>query len=331
MKAFLFFIFYFLVFNAYAQYAPQAGLPGSTAISASSSALVGWATQCVIHRGLMNIANPAMGYASAGDSSLGIGPADGYTVSLGDSGVAVLTFAHPIYNGEGPDFAVFENGFIDGANDSAAFLELGFVEVSSDGVNYTRFPANSLTQNKVQLNNDSYIYANDLHNLAGSYLSNYGTPFDLAELAGLPGLDINNITHVRIVDVIGNINGYSTYDSAGRIINDPWPTPFPSCGFDLDAVGVIHETGVSGVSALGENITVSVFPNPFTDKLIVSIKGQQMGLNGTLTSIAGSELQQCVLSEGTNVLSLEQYPTGMYYLTLRDDNGNKWVGKITKR
>src|ERR1700761_645592 len=141
MKAFLFFIFFFFACGAYAQYAPQAGLPGSTAIGAASSVFVGWATQCSVTRGLMNIADPSLGYASAGDSSLGTGPANGYTVSLGDSGIAVLTFAHPIYNGAGPDFAVFENGFLNATNDSQAFLELGFVEVSSDGVNFTRFPA----------------------------------------------------------------------------------------------------------------------------------------------------------------------------------------------
>jgi len=202
MKAFLFFTFYFLFFTAYAQYAPQAGLPGSTAISASSSLFTSWATQCTIYRGFMNIANPSLGYASAGDSSMAIGPADDFTVSLGDSGVAVLTFAHPIFNGTGPDFAVFENGFLNPLNDSQAFLELGFVEVSSDGLNFTRFPANSLTNDNVQITNDSYIDANNLNNLAGSYTTMYGTPFDLEELSGTPGLDINNITHVRIVDTL---------------------------------------------------------------------------------------------------------------------------------
>lgn len=332
MKAFLFFIFYFLLFKASAQYAPQVGLPGSAAISAYSSVFTGWATQCSIYRGFMNIANPSLGYASAGDSSLAIGQADGNTVSLGDSGVAVLTFAHPLYNGTGPDFAVFENGFLNTSNDSQAFLELGFVEVSSDGINYTRFPATSLTPDNVQITNDSYIYANNLNNLAGSYIAKYGTPFDLEELAGTPGLDINNITHVRIVDVIGSIGGHSTYDSAGRIINDPYPTAFPSCGFDLDAVGAINEVGAAGVKSLANNVSVSVFPNPATDKVFVAVKGQvPIGLSGTFTSITGNILHQCAFPNNINALSMEQYPAGMYYLILSDANGNKWVQKVTKR
>jgi hypothetical protein len=237
-----------------AQYSPQAGLPGTNAISASSALFKSWASQCTIYRGYMNIANPSLGYASDGDSSQAIGPADDLTVSLGDSGVAELTFEFPIYNGAGADFAVFENGFLDPANDSQAFLELGFVEVSSDGINYFRFPATSLTQANVQLNNDDYIYANNLHNLAGNFTAMFGTPFDLQELSGIAGLDITNITHVRVIDVVGSITGHSSHDSAGRIINDPYPTPYPSCGFDLDAVGVINQTGNAGIVTLGKNI-----------------------------------------------------------------------------
>ena len=331
MKAFLFFIFYFLLIAAHAQYAPQAGLPGSTAISASSSVFVGWATQCNIQRGFMNIADPSLGYASSGDSSLALGPADGYAVSLGDSGIAVVTFAHPIYNGDGPDFAVFENGFLNTSNDSQAFLELAFVEVSSDGVNYFRFPATSLTQFNTQLGNPDYLTASNLNNLAGKYIAMYGTPFDLDELSGIPGLDVNNVTHVRMIDVVGDISGHSSHDSAGRVINDPYPTAFPSGGFDLDAVGLINEVGITEVKTLPGNVSVSVFPNPATDKIFVSVKGKMTGvLNVTLTSVTGNILQQRVMPANGSAISVAQYPAGMYYLVLCDANGNKWVEKVTK-
>ena len=331
MRAFLFFIFYFLFQSAYAQYAPQAGLPGSTAISASSSLFVGWATQCTIYRGFMDIANPGLGYASTGDSSMAIGAPDLGVVSLGDSGVAVLTFAHPIYNGDGPDFAVFENGFINASNDSQAFLELAFVEVSSDGVNYFRFPATSLTPDNVQIGNPDYITASNLNNLAGKYTAMYGTPFDLEELSGIAGLDVNNVTHVRIVDVIGAISGHSSRDNVGRVINDPYPTAFPSCGFDLDAVGLLNELGVTEVHSLCDNITVSVFPNPATDKVFVCVKGDvPAGLNATLVTVTGCVVTRFELPENTNSLPVSQYPAGMYYLVLSDANGNKWVEKVTK-
>jgi hypothetical protein len=332
MKAFFFFISFFLLNGvANAQYPPQAGLPGSTAISATSGQFVAWATQCIVQRGYRNIAIPDSGYASLGDSSLATGPADDNVVSLGDSGVAILTFSNPIIDGPGADFAVFENGFIDGANPALAFLELGFVEVSSDGINYYRFPATSLTQDTVQIGNGNYMDASKLNNLAGKYIARYGTPFDLQELSGTGGLDINNITHVRIIDVVGSIGAHASHDSAGRVINDPYPTPFASCGFDLDAVGVIHQSG-TGVVSVADDVSVNTYPNPASDDVVISIKGVlPEGLSATLGTITGYKLQEFPLLQNVNTITIRQYPAGMYYLTLRDANGNKWVEKLIKR
>jgi len=318
-----------------AQYAPQAGVPGSTAISATSSSFAGWATQCTIARGYLNIDSPALGPVTVGDSSNALGVVDHYIVSLGDSGVATLTFAAPIYNGPDADFAVFENGFANAANDSQAFLELAFVEVSSDGMRFVRFPATSLTDINTQIPGSGvYMYANLLNNIAGKYITNYGTPFDLQELADSPGLDINNITHVRLVDVVGSTGPHACRDAGGRIINDPYPTQFPTGGFDLDAVGVLHQAAIShiGVGILYDNVSVKTYPNPATDKLFISVNGiAPHGLTATLTTITGKELLQKALSENNNELTIQQLPAGMYFLTLRDANGNKWVEKITKR
>lgn len=239
-------------------FAPPAGQAGSSAISKDSSVFVAWATGCSVTRGLRDISAPDSGYAEIGDSTSALGEAGlNGVVSLGDGGSAILTFGNPIINGAGWDFAVFENGITDD------FLELAFVEVSSDGINYFRFPATSLTQDTVQIGSFGSVDATKLNNLAGKYRANFGTPFDLDELANEPGLDINNITHVKIIDVVGSINNaYATYDQYGNKVNDLWPTNFPSGGFDLDAVGVIHQlnTGVRDVAA--NTIRLDVFPNP---------------------------------------------------------------------
>jgi hypothetical protein len=331
MKKVSLFIYSFLgLFGiAHAQYAPQAGLSGSTAISAASGQFVAWATGCTIQRGYMNIANPSLGFASAGDSTFATGIPDEYIVSLGDSGIAVLTFVHPIVDGPGADFAVFENGFINTADPSQAFLELAFVEVSSDGINFFRFPATSLTPNDVQIGNGNYIDASKLNDLAGKYIGMYGTPFDLSELGGTAGLDVNHVTHVRLVDVVGSISAHSSHDHNGNVINDPYPTPFASCGFDLDAVGVIHQDNV-GINSLPENVSIKVYPNPATDRIVVSLNGSAIGMHATLTTITGNILLGSSLQQPVNTLSIEQYPAGMYYLILRDDNGTKWVEIVTK-
>lgn len=229
----------------WAQFAPAQDKPGTTAMHADSSAFVAWATGCVAEPGPMNITNPNAGMAGAGwPASNVVGPPQGtYGVAcLGDGGVATVTFGSPICNREGPDFAVFENGFPNAQAPDMWFLELGFVEVSSDGEHFFRFPAYSNTQTTTQVGGMGCIDPSQIHNLASKYGAMYGTPFDLDEVPDDPLLDKNNITHVRIVDVIGNIDPeYATYDCQGHPVNDPWPTPFASGGMDLDAVGVIHD------------------------------------------------------------------------------------------
>jgi len=320
----------FAGYTVHAQYAPQAGVSGSTAISASSSSFVGWATGCTLHRGYLDIANPSSGLVTSGDSSDALGVPDHAIVSLGDSGVAELTFDHPIYNGAGPDFAIFENGFANPANAEEAFLELAFVEVSSDGVHYFRFPANSNTQDTVQIRAaGDYMNARYINNLAGKYIGGYGTPFDLQELDSISGLDINNITHVRVIDVIGSIGEHASLDQTGRKINDPYPSAFATGGFDLDAVGVIHQKATS-VNSLVDNIGLSIYPNPVTDKLTLTIKDKQPNINVTLTDIKGKVLLQQRLSSTYNELNISQYAQGIYYLILQDDKGDRWAEKLTK-
>ncbi len=256
----LLFLFSWICANSFGQFAPPVGQIGTTAIYKDSSVFVAWATGCSVTRSYQDISNTTLGYASAGDSSMVIGIAGSNgLVSLGDGGIAIVTFAHPITNGAGWDFAIFENSFND------TFLELAFVEVSSDGINYYRFAAKSNTQDTTQVSTFGSIDATQINNLAGKYSALYGTPFDLQELAGQSGLDVNTITHVKIIDVVGCIQeAFATYDANGHKVNDPWSTPFASSGFDLDAVGVINQTitGVPENDAFFSQLTI--FPNPVT-------------------------------------------------------------------
>lgn len=232
-----------------------AGPYSTTGIPSGDPAFVAWATGVSnLTRGPQNIANLPAGLASFGSASNALGVADGTfgAVSLGDGGSITLTFAHAIHNGAGADFAVFENGF---SYQGGLFTELAYVEVSSDGVNFVRFPASSLTPSSTQLGPFDPIDQSNLNNLAGKHPALEGTPFDLADVG------LVTATHVRLVDVVGSIDPtYARYDKDGNIINDPWPTEFASSGFDLDAVGVIHQTpeptplillGIASTTGLG--------------------------------------------------------------------------------
>ena len=297
--------------NVFAQgpYAPVAGSIGTTAMHKDSSAFTDWASACTIERGWKNITDTTLGKTSTGDiySATEKSGVNG-VVSLGDGGSAILTFSSPIINGNGPDFAVFENAF------NNTFLELAHVEVSSDGINYFRFESFSLSQINTQIISD--VNATGIQNLAGKYRAQFGTPFDLEEMIGNTNLDVNNITHVKIIDVVGSINEqYGSFDSQGNIINDPFPTPFETGGFDLDAIGVIH----SFVGIKESPNTFKIFPNPAKEKATIIFDNlsdktiQLIDLNGVIVFQLKSKSNQIDLD-------LFRYSKGVYILKLIEGN-----------
>lgn len=299
------------------------GTAGCQAIYFDNPAIMGWATNCVITRGLKRISNESLGYADYGTDSDGIGPSSESTtdgvVSLGDGGVAVLTFDQPISNGEGYDFAVFENSL------NSTFLEQAFVEVSSDGEHYYRFPSVSNTQNATQITNGGAVNPKKIHNLAGKYLVGWGTPFDLEELAGYSNLDIDNITHVRLVDVVGCIDPqYGTTDKNGHIINDPYPTPWGSSGFDLSGVAIMNGWLPNSIEneTLANNMVA--YPNPCHNTLYIN------NIQNEYTIEIYNVFGQLVWSEnayGSRIqVNMESFPDGMYIVKL----GHQCV-KIIKR
>ena len=294
-------------FTSAQSYAPLPGEVGSTAIHKDSSIITSWATGVVVQRGPLDIAQPGNGNASYGTDSDAIGQANGNIVSFGDGGSAIVTFALPILNGPGFDFAVFENGFVDN------YIELAFVEVSSDGVNFFRFPAISEAPESPQYWNASYSDCRFFNNFAGKYRANYGTPFDLQDLSGQVGLDVNAVTHVKLIDVVGFVDPtYGTQDSEGNYINDPYPTAFPSCGFDLDAVAVIHE----GTQGLYEHSisNLSIYPNPSNG--LFNVQNQGSG-SYSITSSNGQLILTSVFYNDFNV-DLSNLPKGIYILQVNN-------------
>jgi hypothetical protein len=218
------------------QFAPAAGKLGSTAIKSDSSCITSWASSAQFHAGYIQISHKDSGSVGPGDLQTVKGKAlSNGVLSLGDSGIVTLFFESGIVNDEGFDFVVFENAF----NDS--FLELAHVEISENGRDFYRFPSISLTQTDIQTGAFGATYPENLHNLAGKYRIPYGTPFDIEELRESFDTLPSRFFYVRLIDVVGSIDPkWGSRDSKGNLINDPWPTPFPSCGFDLDAIGVIH-------------------------------------------------------------------------------------------
>jgi hypothetical protein len=301
-------------------YAPPAEQLNSTAIYKDSTTILDWAISTVITRGPQDISNTSLGNTSVGDnhSATGKSGVNG-VVSLGDGGSATLTFNSLITNGPGADFAVFENSFSDD------FLELAFVEVSSDGINFHRFEATTQVSTEIQTPEFGTTDATELYNFAGKYRGQYGTPFDLDELEGIAGLNINAISHVKVIDVVGNINPeFASYDSQNNPVNDPWPTPYPSGGFDLDAVGIINTTPTSIAEELNV-IEVSIFPNPTTNVLHFDFESHN-AYTFKLSKSNGKIVLEGSLSQQINLSNLKE---GIYFMHIFD-NEKYIVKKIIK-
>lgn len=216
-------------------FAPAAEQPGSTAIHMDDSQFVGWANSWSDYI----IGSNVDATFQTPNKALGQPVGDSFDiVSLGTGGSITLGFAKPIANGAGFDFAVFENSITD------TFLELAWVEVSSNGSDFFRFENISFTSSAV--GGFGSVDPTNIDGLAGKYRQGFGTPFDLDEFQGTAGLDLNQISHVRLVDIVGNGSALDSYpQSLGgpNTIYDPYPTT-GSAGFDLDAVGVINVSAV---------------------------------------------------------------------------------------
>jgi hypothetical protein len=218
------------------------------------------------------------GQSSFNDGSFALGPVTGDNfdvLTLGDLTAAQITggspvgkvtmhftdavHTEPIRNLTGADFVVFENGLISSFNTGGSgvggvFGELAYVEVSSDGVNFARFPSVSLTAGTLVTSGTtgsipSYgtLDSTNIFNLAGKHVNDggksWGTPFDLSALTTHPlviggQLDLNAVRYVRIVDIPGNGSFFDAASPTPHRIFDPWLTSGTG-GFDLEAIGAI--------------------------------------------------------------------------------------------
>ena len=291
----------------------------------------GWATEVVSYE-------PAAGVDSQwADPGKALGPATGDRldiVSLGDlsaeqigdglpPGEITLYFDEPIRQGRGYDFVVFENGFTSdlsletGSVAGEMFAEFGYVEVSSNGVDFVRFPAVSLTAEPT--GPYGTVEISNIYNLAGKHPNGTGTPFDLRQIVNDPmvvaGLvDVNDIRYVRIVDIPGSGDFYDDamlnvapgtwpeWDFYGNDhpIYDAWPT-HGSGGLDLEAIGVLNEQNYSADIDLNGVVDESDF------ELMVSALYSHFGRPGWIVRCDLAEPLDMVIDLADVAVLIEQW------------------------
>ncbi len=254
-----------------------AGTSDTTAIWKADPTIVAWAS------GHVNLQYGTHVGAQWQTPEKAYGPAVGDSfdvVVLGRGGQITMTFPRPIRNGSGFDFAVFENGFSPGA------IELAWVEVSTDGLHFVRFPNFSYTP--APIGGYSTLQTTNVHGFASKYRQGFGTPFDLSQLqlafdaasadsddfhadfkqqllSNFPYLNLEQINYVRIIDIVG---AGAALSCEGLPIYDPYPTS-GSAGFDLEAVAVLHQVEPSGQS---QSIDFTPFGNQILGDASISLE-----------------------------------------------------------
>jgi len=217
------------VYWASAELLGDADDPLRRAIPKENQRIIGWGVE-VIERVEGTGLSPLFT-----DESEALGPVSGdplEALSLGEGGAVTIRLSTPAVEGHGAELAVFENSF----NDS--FLELAYVELSSNGVDFARLP--SIYLGRERLGPFGEQPAQLIEGLAGSTRGGWSPPIDLYALAEHPlvqlgRVDLNAIEYIRVIDIRGD---GSALDSSGRAIYDPYPTA-QSAGFDLDGVSVL--------------------------------------------------------------------------------------------
>jgi hypothetical protein len=256
MKNIIIFLFFILIsLNIKAQYAPDADTHGTTAIYKDSSIIVAWAS------GYKDTIYGEDVDEKWKTPEKALGKAEGTSgdiVCLGRGGQITFTFDSCIYNGEGVDFVTFENGF------SNTFLELGWIEVSYDGIHFERFPNYSLTKEPVDAYGD--IDPTKINGYCSKYRQGYGTPFDL------DSVNLDTIRYIKFIDITGD---GSCVDSQGHVIYDPYKTS-GSAGLDIDAIGVIHMLGKYMNVTNIQKTDILIYPNPASNYINIKTDGNDI-------------------------------------------------------
>ena len=291
-----------------AQYAPQADAKGTTAIYKDSSIIVSWATGYENYVLGVEVDETWQTPKKALGKAIGT---SGDIVCLGRGGQITLTFDTLIVNLNGPDFVCFENAL------NHTFLELGWVEVSLDGINFERFPNRSFTKNSVGAFSD--VDPTKINGYCSKYRQGYGTPFDLDSVS------LDTIRYVRLVDIVGD---GTALDSDGHVIYDPYATT-GSAGIDVEAVGVIHAGSLhDGVEEISQK-DFSIYPNPVKDLLYIECHSKLSEGSQDYTSVSyeiydvmGNLLKQIELEHLTSKISLIDYSEGIYFIKIKTNRGS---------
>ncbi len=303
-------------------------LAGALTVSAALTAQVGvFAAQVIAS----NTNGGAGGGIFAPTNALGAPGGSTDVHSLGIAGDLTLGFSTAIVDGPGADLIVSENPFRLSSNPLQTFAEVMFVEVSSDGVHFARFPSRYYGPasqpgpfGTVPIGSYSGLAGQSpvLATTAGAdprdVVEAGGDAFDLADLNGDPLVvqslvDLQSIVQVRLVDVVSG----QSLDSNGSPIFDPG-----SGSADVDAVTAIHQLG--NVAPNGPSVTISIAtdgtatlrfedPDGWQDIDASTLRAAIVGLPIPISALLGSMQVQQADALGFTLVQPVPLPNDLLY------------------
>jgi hypothetical protein len=124
---------------------------------------------------------------------------------------------------------------------------------------------------------------------------------------------------VKIIDVIGSVDSnFCNYDQYLNKINDPFPTPFPSSGFDLDAVGVINQGPLNIILENSENILENF--RVINGMVVFDLKSvQKADFKVEIFDLSGKIIFQKNYKnnlEATQNIDIQSFKNGIYLLNI---------------
>jgi hypothetical protein len=125
------------------------------------------------------------------------------------------------------------------------------------------------------------------------------------------------------------MSGHASHDQAGKKINDPYPTNFPTGGFDLDAVAAMHMYA-TGIATNNVNKGIGFYPNPASENITVHTAQNSSEQQIRIVSVTGTEMMRVNTTGQETEVSTTQLPAGFYQVMVFDNNQTVWTGKLVK-
>ena len=240
--------------------------------------------------------NNIFGRPSVNASEQAAAASESEVLSLGMGGeIIVANSDNVIIDGEGDDFTIFENAFINPIN-QRMFAEPGIVSVSKDGIDYIEFPYNFASL--VGCAGTVPTYGDQ--DYCDSEISG-GNSFDLSDVG------IDSVRYIRINDLtveVAKNQNHKYYDIS-------------LSGFDLDAV-VIHNFAAKKISSVNDRgIDYYTMSNS-----IINSKSHANSIH--IYTLSGKQIGELI---GIGQYNFSNLNLGVYLITI-ENNGYVFYEKI---